>query len=232
MIGSGSTAEPDFSMALARITRMSKEELNELLNVEDKADDYIKSLDQIKGLNNEKEELMVANKSLAEYNLTQEPILSRKKEQLASKHREAVQLLATVNSLKEELASKSGKIQPDSLYNLLEVEAYKAESDSDQIVTDYLDKKIESTDEFLDKYLALRKVMYLRRVKLDKMSELIQNPQKNTPARKAPEPPPPAANYQVPPSGNPGYPSWNSPTPNANLPYPIKPTMMPTPPYR
>ena len=48
MIGSGSTAEPDFSMALARITRMSKEELNELLNVEDKADDYIKSLDQVK----------------------------------------------------------------------------------------------------------------------------------------------------------------------------------------
>ena len=79
---------------------------------------------QIKGLNNEKEELMVANKSLAEYNLTQEPILSRKKEQLASKHREAVQLLATVNSLKEELASKSGKIQPDSLYNLLEVRTY------------------------------------------------------------------------------------------------------------
>ena len=61
-----------------------------------------------------------------------------------------------------------------------QVEAYKAESDSDQIVTDYLDKKIESTDEFLDKYLALRKVMYLRRVKLDKMSELIQNPQNDT----------------------------------------------------
>ena len=47
MIGSGSAAEPDFSLALAKITRMSKEELNELLNHEEKADDYIKSLDQV-----------------------------------------------------------------------------------------------------------------------------------------------------------------------------------------
>ena len=48
MIGSGSAAEPDFSLALAKITRMSKEELNELLNHEEKADDYIKSLDQVR----------------------------------------------------------------------------------------------------------------------------------------------------------------------------------------
>ena len=47
MIGSGSAAEPDFSLALAKITRMSKEELNELLNHEEKADEYIKSLDQV-----------------------------------------------------------------------------------------------------------------------------------------------------------------------------------------
>ena len=47
MIGSNSTAEPDFSLALAKITRMSKDELNELLNKEEKAEEYIKSLDQV-----------------------------------------------------------------------------------------------------------------------------------------------------------------------------------------
>ena len=44
---SGSYHEPDFSMALARIQRMNKDELNELLNNEDEMDDYIKSLDQV-----------------------------------------------------------------------------------------------------------------------------------------------------------------------------------------
>ena len=70
---------------------------------------------------NEKEELMVANKSLAEYNLSQEPILKGKKEQLASKHREAVQLVSTVKALQTQLEAKSGKIQPESLYYLLKV---------------------------------------------------------------------------------------------------------------
>lgn len=76
---------------------------------------------QIKNLYNEKEELMVANKSLAEYNLSQEPVLNAKRQQLTAKHREAVQLVEAVKQAKSELEQKSGKIQPDSLYYLLEV---------------------------------------------------------------------------------------------------------------
>merc|ERR1712029_467481 len=128
---SGSYHEPDFSMALARIQRMNKDELNELLNNEDEMDDYIKSLDQIKNLYNEKEELMVANKSLAEYNLSQEPHLTAKKTKLTEKHREAIELVSAVKEAKSKLKSKTGKIQPDSLYYLLEVDASKAESESD-----------------------------------------------------------------------------------------------------
>lgn len=194
---------------------------------------------------------MVANKSLAEYNLSQEPVLKAKRQQLTSKHSEAVSMISSVKSAKEELEQKSGKIQPDSLYYLLEVEASNAETESDEIANDYLDKKIESTDEFLEKFVvtktsifwplkslifdiilqALRKTMYLRRVKLDKMRELMNNPTK-TPARKAPEPPA-AANY-TPPFGSHGQPSaapinsWDSPgasNPPPNLPYPIRPNV-------
>ena len=64
---------------------------------------------------------MVANKSLAEYNLSQEPILAAKKEQLTARHSEAVQMVTAVKDAKSELEQKSGKIQPDSLYMLLEV---------------------------------------------------------------------------------------------------------------
>ena len=49
---SGSYHEPDYSMALARIQHMNKDELNELLNNEAKMDDYIKSLDQVKNSSN------------------------------------------------------------------------------------------------------------------------------------------------------------------------------------
>ncbi len=74
----------------------------------------------MKKLYDEKEELMVANKSLAEYNLTQEPILKAKRDRMAAKHREAVELISKVKKLKEELEQKSGKVEPDSLYYLLE----------------------------------------------------------------------------------------------------------------
>ena len=43
---SGSYTEPDYSMALAKVQHMNKDELNELLNNDAKMDDYIKSLDQ------------------------------------------------------------------------------------------------------------------------------------------------------------------------------------------
>ena len=47
MLRSGSTAEPDYAMALARIQHMAREELNDLLNNETKMDEYVKSLDQV-----------------------------------------------------------------------------------------------------------------------------------------------------------------------------------------
>ena len=64
---------------------------------------------------------MVANKSLAEYNLSQEPNLTAKKTKLTEKHREAIELVSAVKEAKSKLESKTGKIQPDSLYYLLEV---------------------------------------------------------------------------------------------------------------
>jgi len=184
---------------------------------------------------------MVQNKSLAEYNLSQEPNLNAKKTLLTEKHREAIEKVAAVKEAKTKLEGKTGKIQPDSLYYLLEVDASKAESESDEIVNQYLDKTIESTDDFLEKFVALRKTMYLRRVKLDKMREIIQNPQsQRTPVRKAPDVPPAAANY-TPPFGGVPYGSGNVPPPNnwdstnhaANLPYPLRPNVgMPTPNFR
>jgi len=243
---SGANAEPDFAMALSKLQHMSRDELEVLLNNEAKLEEYVKSLDQITNLYNEKDELMVANKSLAEYNLSQEPVLVAKRQQLTAKHQEAIQLVSAVKEIKSELEQKSGKIQPDSLYYLLEVDASKAETESDDIANDYLEKNIESTDEFLEKFVALRKIMYLRRVKLDKLKELIRNPPTRTPVRKAPEAPPAAAMYTPPSFGGAPYPTsgpsavpapvnnWDQqPGSNANLPYPLNPTMaMPSPAYR
>ncbi len=47
MLRSGSTAEPDYAMALASVQHMNRDQLQELLNDDVKMDEYIKSLDQV-----------------------------------------------------------------------------------------------------------------------------------------------------------------------------------------
>ena len=75
----------------------------------------------MKQLYNEKEMLMTSNRSLAEYNLSQEPVLASKRDDMAEKHREAVELIAQLKNTKDQLEAKSGKVKPDVLYSLLQV---------------------------------------------------------------------------------------------------------------
>merc|ERR1719211_1016842 len=128
-----SQQSPDYPMALSKIQIMSKEELDELLNDDEKFDDYIRSLQQIKQLYSEKEELMTSNKSLAEYNLSQEPDIRSKREILAEKHREAIAIVEKVKQTRTELESKSGIYKPDELYSLLQISSTEVEQESEKI---------------------------------------------------------------------------------------------------
>ena len=120
----GSPSQPDFAAALATIQGWDKDRLQELLNDEEKFDALIKGLSQIKSLHDEKEMLMASNRSLAEYNLSQEPVLKDLKSQLADKHREAMRTAEKVKNAKRELDEKSGSVEPDTLLALLQVRPY------------------------------------------------------------------------------------------------------------
>ena len=117
----GSPSQPDFAAALATIQGWDKDRLQELLDDEEKFDALIKGLGQIKSLRDEKEMLMASNRSLAEYNLSQEPALKDLKAQLADKHREAMRTAEKVKNAKRELDEKSGSVEPDTLLALLQV---------------------------------------------------------------------------------------------------------------
>ena len=58
---------------------------------------------------------MASNKSLAEYNLTQEPTIRTKRETLAEKHRHVVQYFYTKLQEKE----KFYKMSEDSMFSLI-----------------------------------------------------------------------------------------------------------------
>lgn len=215
------SCQPDYPAALASLQHMDIDGLKEILNDEDKFDTFVKELPQIKSLDAEKEMLMTSNKSLAEYNISQEPVVKERKEKLLEKFQTATQLADKVKALKADIDNKSGKMTPDSLLILLEAANQEAEEESETMVEFFMADG-GSLEEFLENYKEKRKLAHLRRIKIDKMRELISNKQ-NTPSRPAPPPPSNTSASQLPyptnsaGTGFPGYPPI--PTPGYAAPY-------------
>ena len=71
--------------------------------------------------------LLASNKSLAEYNMSQEPVLREGKLRLAEKHRTASSLCAGLKDLQSQLQTKSGQVGPDTLLALLQANTQEVE---------------------------------------------------------------------------------------------------------
>jgi ESCRT-I complex subunit VPS37 len=229
---STSNNQPDYPAALASLQHMSSDQLKEILNNETRFDTFVRELPQMKALFDEKEMLLASNKSLAEYNLSQEPIIREGKAALLEKFQEASNLGEEVKSLKNSLDTKSGNMNPDTLLALLEAANQESEEESEKMMEDFISEG-GSVDEFLENYYEKRKLAHLRRIKVDKMKELILN-KKSTPSRTAPPPPGASRSPAQTAAPYPPYPTQGGYGQPA-LPYPNLPAynMMPMPPsYR
>jgi len=228
--GGGGPQQPDYPAALSSLQHMTSDQLKDILNNEDKFDQFIQELPQMKALHDEKKMLLASNKSLAEYNLSQEPTVRETKERLQEKYQSAQRLGEEVRALKAELDTKQGNVSPDTLLALLEAANQEVEEESETMMDTFLSGG-GSLEDFLEQYHEKRKLAHLRRVKVDKMKELTARArQGGTPARAAP--PPPGQGRS--PAGGVAY-NWSERGPGyQGLPYPAHPQYnMPMPPtYR
>lgn len=110
----------------------------------------------------------------------------------------------------------SGNVNPDTTLALLQAAAAESEEASEKLSTDFLENSL-SVEEFIQQFLKDRKMMHLRKLKAEKMVELLRQPR-----RMSSNLPTPHNNY-VPQSNF--YPS------NSNVPYPAGPISMPMPGY-
>lgn len=99
----------------------------------------------------------------------------------------------------------------DTALALLQTAAAESEEESEGIVKQFMDKEI-NVDNFLEVFQATRKTMHLRKLKADKMSELMRNT--SAPAT----------------GGFGGYPGY--PPVTGSVPYPTGPMPMPMPGFR
>ncbi|GFG35660.1 hypothetical protein Cfor_11448 [Coptotermes formosanus] len=164
--------QPDYPAALGLLSHLNAEELKELLNNDSRFDDMMKDVKQIRDLEAEKEVLMASNRSLAEFNLTKEPQLAEGKQHLQELSATGAALCQRIEGKVSELKQHTGDMTLETTLALLQTAAAESEEESEAIAEKFLDGNLD-IDNFLEQFTARRKVMHLRRVKADKMTEIL-----------------------------------------------------------
>ncbi|XP_076749932.1 vacuolar protein sorting 37B [Xylocopa sonorina] len=204
-----SNQEPDIPAALGLLSHLTNDELKELLNNDAKFEDIVKDVKQFKDLETEKEMLMASNRSLAEFNLSKQPELQEGKQALKELSEQGNGLCMIVKEKLDYLKEKSGEMSVDTALDLLQTAAAEIEEESETIAEKFLAGDME-VDEFLEQFLSRRKLMHLRKVKVDKLRELIKKSHSAI--------------------SGPGYPiASNFPSIAPSIPYPTGPVSMPMP---
>ncbi|KFM81748.1 Vacuolar protein sorting-associated protein 37B, partial [Stegodyphus mimosarum] len=163
---------PDYNPATGMLHHMTTDELKQLLNDDERLESMIKDLQQVKKAESEREMLLASNKSLAEYNLSKEPVLNELRSKICEEAEELKSLKESVESKKQKLDDLTRQMSLDTTLALLQAAAAESEEESEAISENFLSGEIQ-VDAFLESYLNKRKLTHLRRVKAEKMAELL-----------------------------------------------------------
>ncbi|XP_065092069.1 vacuolar protein sorting-associated protein 37B [Ochlerotatus camptorhynchus] len=215
------------TQAVRTLQNLSSDDLKELLNDDDKLNERVDLA--VQTLESEKDVILGENRSLAESNLEKEPKLIEVRSKVNDLSEQGKTLANTVKTKTEELKSKSNNSNPDTVLALLQAAAAESEEESEKIVKQFLDNEL-AIDAYLEQFMGPRKAMHSRKLKAEKMVELLRNGMNQQ--RPGPLPP----QHGSPGLGMHPYPSHTSgfypppPQPSAGpIPYPLGPISMPMP---
>lgn len=210
------------------INPLSTEELRDLLNNDDKVDEKIDAVLEI--LKAQKDSLFTENRSKAERNIEKEPQIIELKGKVAELNAEGKQCCEAVQDKLVQIKEKSGGVSQETALALLQTAAAESEEASEAIVKQFTDNEI-NVEAFLEEFLPARKTMHLRKLKAEKMQELMRRQSQQGGPNPAPR------NI----GGGPAYGNiassgfYPAPRPpygsGSGVPYPMGP-MMPMPPPR
>lgn len=159
------------NQAQASLAYLSSDDLKDLLNDDTKLEERVN--DVLNALESEKNVILTKNRSIAEENLTKEPDLIERRGRINDLSTEGKELCLAVQEKLAQIRSKSGEMSQDTALALLQTAAAECEEESDQIVKQLMDKEL-AIDAFLDSFMTSRKTMHLRKLKADKMVELVR----------------------------------------------------------
>ncbi|XP_077570945.1 vacuolar protein sorting-associated protein 37B-like isoform X2 [Stigmatopora nigra] len=175
----------------SKFSEYTLHQLNEFLEDDEKLTKIIGEMDEMQDVQQSKETTLVNNRTQAEQNLALQPGLELKKETLTKKYGSLQESFEAYQLRKSTLDQKTGNSSLDILLALLQAEGAKVEEETENMADSFLDGDV-TLEAFIDSYQNQRKLAHLRRVKIEKLQEMVlkghQLPQAS-PRRKPPAPP-------------------------------------------
>ncbi|XP_029950175.1 vacuolar protein sorting-associated protein 37C [Salarias fasciatus] len=214
---------------MEKLQDLSQSELQELLDNPERVESMALESDEIQNIQLEREMALASNRSLAEQNLDMRPRLEAQKQALVERycHLEAVREDYRQHcSLRDGMA---GQVSPEALFSRLQTEGGKTEAESEALADEFLEGSL-GLDSFLERFLSLRCLAHRRRVRIEKLQEILRQRSEGSPAppAAAAEDPAAAVQQQQQPASNP--PASSQPAASSGLPYGPYPVAPPNPP--
>ncbi|XP_050302229.1 vacuolar protein sorting-associated protein 37B [Anthonomus grandis grandis] len=217
--------QADAKRGMEQLGSFSNEELDTILNNDEKIEEIISNIENsyLKEIEEEKDNIIAQNNSMAESNLSREPELVEGREKLNSQYEEITRLTKVVDEKAAELRQKGGDMSIETALALLRTAASEMEEDSDNCAKKFLDGEAE-LESFLDEFQIKRKLMHMRLVKADKLSKILQrgDPSLGQSVPNYINAPPMALNRDY-------FPGVPVSPPMGGVPYPVGPINMPLP---
>lgn len=199
------------------------EELRELQEDSQEIERLALESQEVQELQLEREMALAANRSLAERNLKFQEPLETGRGDLSKKYLELQELAGRCREQKEKLEKFSAALQPQTLLDLLQVESQKIEEESEKMAEKFLEGEVP-LETFLEQFSGMRKLSHLRRVRVEKLQEIVRKSEGSQERARDSQPPPPPPRPPPPhapadptkpiPSGSPAFPLPYSPAPS------------------
>lgn len=170
---------------MEKLQDLSQSELQELLENPGRVDSMAMESDEIQNIQLEREMALASNRSLAEQNLDMKPHLESQKETLVEHYS---QLEAVRETYRQRCSVRDGivgKVSPEALFSRLQIEGGKTEAESEALADEFLEGSL-ALDSFLERFLSLRSLAHTRRVRIEKLQEILRQRSEGSPTAMAP----------------------------------------------
>merc|ERR1712212_5574 len=165
--------ETDVEAAMANVYQMNTSELRVLMGDETSLANQLEDHPQVAALQKEQKQLLVENRSLAETNVAQEPELAEKKQELITGYQNAASIMERIQEMEASSGVNGPQHSPEELHALMQTAAREAEEETEKQIEEFLEKETE-VEEFLAQFIPKRALSHTRRIKSDKMTDIIR----------------------------------------------------------